>query len=290
MKNTITFFLLAACINIMSYAQTEADARSSRHYFGEGVAASEDAALNAAKADFVTKIKPDMRTDVQFRKLDDATCWKIANMAKTFTTQKGSRYTVIVSLPKNELKRAYAEAVMFDVIPDDGLDEFGNLRAPDAEYQPIAMIPVKVQEENKPPQEITKPQEVVRQEITGTQNAPVSQEVVRPPEVVRPSEVVAAPYDARTGNAMLDEILAAHNVFELSDFFIRERNKGSLAYGMPNTMTTPGNSYLIVYQRDGTIVAVYDKGTSMRKNLRTGVVEDYTTRYSDVRIMWFQLY
>jgi hypothetical protein len=105
--------------------------------------------------------------------------------------------------------------------------------------------------------------------------------------------VVAPPLQGtpvKTGNKYLDEILEAHNLFELNDFFTRGKNAGALAYGRLETMTAPENSYLLLYQPNGTIVAVYDRGTNTRRNLRTGAVENYATAFDNIKIIWFQLY
>ena len=283
MKNSI-IIVLVACASIMTYAQTEIDARSSNNFFGEGKASSQEAALGMAKNDFIAKIKPAMKTDVQIRKMDDVTCWKIVNTAKVFTTQKGNAYTVVVALPKNELKRAYAEAVMFDVLPEDNLDEFGIPVNPGEKKEQTAGTDTSADVGTIAPTPAPAPAPAPAPTPTPTPTPPAPT-----PAPVEPSPAPAAK-PAPTGNALLDEILGAYNIFELSDFFVKERNKGSLAYGMPNTMTTPGNSYLVYYQNDGTIAAVYDKGSEMRKNLLTGVVENHLNKYRSFRYLWFQLY
>ena len=296
MKFYVIIFVLAACTSIMSHAQIDAGARTSSNFFGEGTAASQDAALGIAKNDFIAKIKPAMRNDVQIRKLDDVTCWKIANLAMVYTDQRGSSFTVVITLPKNELRRAYAEAVMFDVLPEDDLDEFGIPR--DKQYAESAtdqgqvqnqtQVQGQVQNQTQVQEQVQNQTQVQHQDqvrnqvqIAENQPLPVTSENFPTPPVGKP---------APTGNALLDEILGAYNIFELSDFFLKERNRGSLAYGMSNTMTTPGNSYLIYYQNDGTIAAVYDKGSENRKNLLTGATENHITKYRNFRYLWFQLY
>ncbi len=304
MKKTITLIVLAVCTCLMSYAQSESEARSSKNYYGVGAAANQEAAVEKAKTDLAGKIRPDMMKDAQFRKADGATCRKIADQGKVFLSKKGSTITAIVYIPKDELKRAYAEAVMFDALPDDGLDESGNPRDPSAPAPapavnktitelPVAEQPVQVVvvTENKPAtttQPVVVPQQTapVTQPTTTTTQPAAQPVVVTPPPAQQP--VQGTP--AKTGNKLLDEILDAHNLFELNDFFTKGKNTGALAYGRLNTMTAPENSYLLLYQPDGTIVAVYDKGSATRKNLRTGTTENYANMFDNVKIIWFQLY
>jgi len=295
MKKIITLILSVVCMNVMLHAQSQSEARSSRNYFGEATAARPEIALEQAKNNFVAKIRVDMLKDVQFRKADPFTCRKIAEQAKVYQAKKGKQDLAIVYIPKNELKRLYAEVVMFDELPDDGLDEFGNIRDQLATTTtPATSEPIRVIAEDTPP--IKQPeQQPVQVDRTATQpvvSQPVTSEPVVQQPVSQPTTVVQSTQGApaKTGNQYLDEILEAHNLFELNDFFTRGKNSGALAYGRLETLTAPENSYLLVYQPDGTIVAVYDKGSNTRRNLRTGVVENYATAFNNIKIIWFQLY
>ncbi|GHT24514.1 hypothetical protein FACS189430_09550 [Bacteroidia bacterium] len=260
-------------------AQSMGEAKAISNYWGEGRAGNKDAAIKAAKTAFAAKIKPELMKDAQYRKADGGTCWKIADLAQVFI----SGTTAVVYIPKSELKRVYAEATMFDELPDDGLDEFGNLVADDNRQQKVVERPPVV--ESPPVAEA--PQ--AKAEKAVEKPKPVVAEKTAQPVVEKPQQTVAAS-PAKTGNKILDEILDAHNLFELTELFNKSKNAGALVYGRLGTMTASENSYLLLYKQDGTIVAVYDKGTSTRKNLRTGTTENYASSFDNVKIIWFQLY
>ena len=91
------------------------------------------------------------------------------------------------------------------------------------------------------------------------------------------------------GQSILNQLITIKSFYQLRGVIEPLHAKGFIKnYGKYNTMTEPNNCYLIIYDSDGEIRAVLDKGESSRKNLSTGK-EDSEHNYSGCGAIWFQL-
>ncbi len=101
---------------------------------------------------------------------------------------------------------------------------------------------------------------------------------------------VAEPEKNNAPPALLQNIMNTKTINELRDVFIANKNRGKLVYGQISTMSSPESSYLVVYNDVGEILTFYGAGTSTRKNLLTGALEQYKEVYPEGRVMWFQIF
>lgn len=85
---------------------------------------------------------------------------------------------------------------------------------------------------------------------------------------------------------ILKSIVAITKFSDVAPLFQQLKVDRKIIYGGMNTLTSPENCYLLIYNKEGEVVAVLDKGH--RKNLRTQK-EDSTKNYSGCGAIWFQL-
>lgn len=309
----LLILLLFVCGYAALQAQNLSEAKSARNYYGEATASGEDAAVRSAKTSLIAKFKPDMMQDPLFRKADVITCGKMADQAQVVVSGSGNRTTAVAYIPKEELRRVYAEVTMFDKLPDDGLDEFGvpidgsNVAAVPASggggttnassganvantsvtttsetsTAGTGTTSISTAETSTVANTTVANTTTANTSATGTTGTGITSITTAPESEYRP---------VKTGNPILDEMIEAINIIEISELLTKGKNNGSLAYGRLSTMTSPENSYLLVYKPDGTIVAIYDKGSAARRNLRTGNTENYRSAFDNVKFIWFQLY
>lgn len=93
-----------------------------------------------------------------------------------------------------------------------------------------------------------------------------------------------------TGNDRLDKIIAMKTIAEVQEYFIAEKLAGRMMFGKMDSATSPENCYILVFARDGKVVAVLDKGHDARLNFTTGKSGDRLANYNGYGIIWFLLY
>lgn len=102
------------------------------------------------------------------------------------------------------------------------------------------------------------------------------------PTTITPNEVEEL-------SPVLQKIIGAKTFFELKDIIEPLYANGLVSkYGKYATMSQPADSYLIIYNTSGDIVAYLGKGTEKRKNLSTQK-PDSEHNYSGCGAIWFQL-
>ena len=69
-----------------------------------------------------------------------------------------------------------------------------------------------------------------------------------------------------------------------------EKLAGRMMFGKMDSATSPENCYILVFARDGKVVAVLDKGHDARLNFTTGKSGDRLANYNGYGIIWFLLY
>lgn len=88
---------------------------------------------------------------------------------------------------------------------------------------------------------------------------------------------------------VLERVLAITSFYDLEKTIKPLKEAGKIAgYGKYTTMSDPANSYLIVYDQQANIKAVLGKGTSSRKNLKTGL-DDSEKNYHGCGAIWFKV-
>lgn len=111
---------------------------------------------------------------------------------------------------------------------------------------------------------------------------------VTPATVIKaeePKKVVPA----KPKNDALEIILKVTTFYDLEKTLEPLRIEGKVkCYGKYSTMQNPGECYLIIYDTDANIRAVLGKGTTSRKNLRTGK-DDTEKAYKGCGALWFML-
>lgn len=90
-------------------------------------------------------------------------------------------------------------------------------------------------------------------------------------------------------SSTLEKIKKAKDFFELKEILEPLKQSGEiLEYGKYATMQEPEECYLIVYDKAGNILALLDKGSDKRKNLKTNK-EDSIVNYRGCGAIWFKL-
>lgn len=104
------------------------------------------------------------------------------------------------------------------------------------------------------------------------------------------SENKETPKPESTNISILDDLLTAKDVNQASVLLTKYNRLGKLVYGKPGTNLAPHQSYLMVYNKQGNIVAILDKGSdNERTNLMNG--EKATLQsFPSTTYIWFQLY
>ena len=104
-------------------------------------------------------------------------------------------------------------------------------------------------------------------------------------------DTIRASYKPKaTGNARLDKIVAMKTIQEVQDYFIAEKRAGRMMFGKMDSAVNPESSYVLIFARDGSVVAVLDKGDDARLNFTTGKSGDRIANYKGYGIIWFLLY
>jgi len=99
---------------------------------------------------------------------------------------------------------------------------------------------------------------------------------------------VSVPLIARaddTAEDILTRILTITEFGDIGPYFQQLKANHKIVYGKYATMTSPENCYMLIYNKEGKVVAILDKGH--RKNLRTQE-EDSLKNYSGCGALWFQ--
>jgi len=108
---------------------------------------------------------------------------------------------------------------------------------------------------------------------------------------VRVTDTVRNRFEIRTtGNDRLDRISRMKTISEVEAWFIAEKRAGRMMFGKLETAVHPENCYLLVFSREGKVVAVLDKGEKSRRNLITGKAGDRMENYPKHGVIWFTLY
>ena len=89
-----------------------------------------------------------------------------------------------------------------------------------------------------------------------------------------------------TASDILNRIMAITKSDDVLPFFKQLKANNKIIYGNMASLTSPADCYLLIYNREGRVVAILDKGHN--KNLRTQE-EDSTKNYSGCGAVWFQL-
>lgn len=93
---------------------------------------------------------------------------------------------------------------------------------------------------------------------------------------------------------ILQFLLKANNINDVSDLLRKKRSNGSLNYDIYGNKTISSDrNYLLIFDPlDGQIIAFLDKGiTPNRINLKNNEkIDNFTLTYKKMRIIWIQLY
>lgn len=93
-----------------------------------------------------------------------------------------------------------------------------------------------------------------------------------------------------SGNERLDRIIAMKTISQVQAYFVAEKKAGRMMFGKMSSAVKPENCYLLIFSRDGKVVAVLDRGKDSRVNLTTGKAGDSHTNYQGYGVIWFLLY
>lgn len=93
-----------------------------------------------------------------------------------------------------------------------------------------------------------------------------------------------------SGNERLDRIIAMKTISQVQTYFVAEKKAGRMMFGKMDSVVNPEKCYLLIFSRDGKVVAVLNRGKDSRVNLTTGKAGDSHTNYPGHGVIWFLLY
>ena len=100
-------------------------------------------------------------------------------------------------------------------------------------------------------------------------------------------EMLLRKFSFKKDKGVLRKILHARNFFELREIMEPLKESGDIVdYGKYASMKNPKDCYLIVYDPAGNICAWLDKGSDLRRNLKTGK-DDSVKNYRGCGAIWF---
>lgn len=217
-----------------------------------------------------------------------------------------------ISLMRGSMSRAFLYVEKKNIIPVNEADNAVVVSRPTTEAKeqnlvvsniekiepPLSEVPVQkeVTTEQAPTQgQVTTEQAPSQKKKKTKQDSPSSTPIVVEPkteEIVAPAEPTPAPTPAPqrvdpndTQQQILDKIVSIAKYSEIGDYFKQLKQNNKLTYGKLATLTSPEACYLLVFNKDGDVVAVLDKGHQW--NLKTQKA-DNTSNYNGHGIIWFQ--
>ena len=267
--------------------------RDKDYLYGEATLNSKEAALKLAYElleveikNWATQKSADISTVLAKHINDyaDTIILPRGNMIRAFAFVKTSNLKAIkgkdmaVKIEKQEKKeKQKAEPVVEEAKPTPVEEPVEEKAEPVAEETKPAPVEEPVEENTEPAVEETKPAPV--EEPVEEKTEPVVEEAKPTPvEPVKTEE-----------EKVLERVLAITSFYDLEKTIKPLKEAGKIAgYGKYTTMSDPANSYLIVYDQQANIKAVLGKGTSSRKNLKTGL-DDSEKNYHGCGAIWFKV-
>lgn len=88
---------------------------------------------------------------------------------------------------------------------------------------------------------------------------------------------------------VLEQLMAIESFYDLEKAMKPLKQAGKITdFGKYTTMGNPAECYLIIYDKQAQIVAVLDKGTDKRRNLKTGL-DDSEKNYHGCGAIWLKI-
>jgi len=228
---------------------------SGEYLYGESVANTKAEAIKLAKSILASEINKEIltRQDWQFAK--EISAKDVEYAVESIDLARGSKMRAIAFVRKDGI-----EAI------------FDKSKAPK-----VSLEDKKTEKETTPKKTQEIPNTAVQDTLAingGVPDTPVTVQI--------PS----------TNNPILDELLACKTVREAGVVFENYKKKGKLVYGKTGTNLSSDNSWLLIYNQSGEIIAFLDKGQgSTRRNLLTGEqVSTQSFNTVNTAQVWFQIF
>jgi len=104
------------------------------------------------------------------------------------------------------------------------------------------------------------------------------------------SSAESKPTNLQTRNAILDEMIRFTTVQDIQPYLARKKQEGNVMYGTLESLPNRSVAYLIIYDKNGAIVAILDKGGDPRLNLMNGKENDRLENYPNTKVVWVQIF
>ena len=225
---------------------------SGEYLYGESVANTKAEAIKLAKSILASEINKEIltRKDWQFAK--EISAKDVEYSVESIDLARGSKMRAIAYVRKDGIEAIF-----------------------DKNKTPKVSL-----EDKKVEKESTRNQPVVQPDIAEIATQTIDEDI---PDT---SESIEIPL---TNNPVLDEILPCKTIREVTVVFENYKKKGKLAYGRAGTNLSSENSWLMIYNQAGEIIAFLDKGQgTTRRNLLTG--EQVSTQSFNAAQIWFQIF
>jgi hypothetical protein len=204
--------------------------------------------------------------------------WAVQKNPKTGSVlvSKIYEYADTIVLPRRNLFRAFVFVKKSNLKTIKGKTMIVEVCQPKPEPQPEAKPKGDSQSEIKPeskeePKEEPKPE--------------VKTDIKEEPKV-EPKPVVE---EKSVREEVLECLMTITKFQDLQGVMTPLKDEGKITeFGKYTSMPDPAGSYLIVYDQQGVIKAFLDKGTTTRRNLKTGA-EDSEKNYHGCGALWFKV-
>ena len=224
---------------------------SGEYLYGESVASTKAEAIKLAKSILASEINKEILTRKDWQYAKEISAKDVEYSVESIDLERGSKMRAIAFVRKDGIEAIF----------DKG-------KAP------------KVSLEDKKVEKST-PEPPLQKSDTVEEANQMIDEVM--PETPKQFQIPS------TNIPILDEILACKTVREAGDVFENYKKKGKLAYGRTGTNLSSDNSWLMIYNQAGEIIAFLDKGQGVtRKNLLTG--EQVSAQSYNAAQLWFQIF
>ena len=236
--------------------------RDNSYLYGEATLDNKDAALKLAYELLEAEIKN----------------WAIRKSPKisSVLVSKIFEYADTIILPRRNMIRAFVFVKSSNLKVIKGKTMTVEVCQPKPEDRVVAKPEEKV--EAKPEVKVeAKPEEKVEPKPE------VKQEVV--PEA-KPEPVVV---EKTIADEVQERLMKVSKLQELQEVMTPMKNEGKITdFGKYTAMPDPAGSYLIVYDQQGNLKAFLGKGTTTRRNLKTGA-DDSEKNYRGCGAIWYKV-
>lgn len=275
----LIFLLLGAVAALNAMAQEEAADRinrikkSKQYLSAEAVMPTVEEATSTAFEHLQDEIALWAQNHCKKVTMEKIIVTDIINVVDTIVHRRANMYRVFTYVSKSNLIPIY-KGMGYAIIDPEAKTDVTEERKPQAVVKSEPETRAKDEEAKPEVKEEMTPSEEVK---TGENETVAEQDDINEPPTQDISEA---------GHDVIKQLKELKSFFDLEKVLPRLKEEGKVTgYGKYATMTSPEDSYLIIYDAAGNIRALLGKGDDERTNLKTGEA-DSTDNYRGCGAIW----